>query len=124
MIFYANMINLLVPLESSEIWEIINKAFDNRQNPRSNKTKRFFFQDITLTPVEKSRKCLEVLNQERREKTQEKKNKISELLCNWDCHTDGKITPKKVMELTELKKTMIYDYFKENKDIIPYCDNP
>ncbi|WP_336963264.1 BT4734/BF3469 family protein [Chryseobacterium contaminans] len=123
LIYTANMLNLLVPLESKEVQNIIDKAFKDRKIPRSNKTKRFFFQDITLTPVEKSKKCLEVLNQERREKTQEKKNKISELLCNWDCHTDGKITPKKVMELTGLKKTMVYDYFKENKGIIPYCDN-
>lgn len=123
LIYTANMLNLLVPLESKEVQNIIDKAFKDRKIPRSNKTKRFFFQDITLTLVEKSRKCLEVLNQERREKTLEKKNEISELLCTWDCHIDGKITPKKVMELTGLKKTMVYDYFKENKDIIPYCDN-
>lgn len=123
LIYTANMLNLLVPLESKEVQNIIDKAFKDRKIPRSNKTKRFFFQDITLTPVEKSKKCLEVLNQERREKTQEKKNKISELLCNWDCHTDGKITPKKIMELTGLKKTMVYDYFKENKDSVPNCNN-
>lgn len=124
MIFRANMINLQTPLESSEVRGIIDKAFNNRQNPRTNKTKRFFFEDVTLTAVEKSRKCLEVLNQERRQRTQEKKNIISELFCNWDCHTDGKISPKKVMELTGLKKTMVYDYFKDNNGSVPNCDNP
>ncbi|PZU24450.1 MAG: hypothetical protein DI622_03820 [Chryseobacterium sp.] len=124
MIFSANMINLQTPLESSEIWAIINKAFDNRQNLRTNKTKRFFFEDVTLTAVEKSRKCLEVLNQEKREKTQEKKNIISELFCNWNCPENGKITPKKVMELTALKKTMVYNYFRDNKGSVPNCDNP
>lgn len=123
MIFSANMINLQIPLENNEIREIIDKAFNNRQNPQTNKTKRFFFKDITLSAIEKSRKCLEVLNQEKREKTQEKKNIIFELFCNWNCHENGKITPKKVIELTGLKKTMVYTYFKENKDIIPYCEN-
>ncbi|PRA94552.1 hypothetical protein CQ046_22465 [Chryseobacterium sp. MYb7] len=124
MIFRANMINLQTPLENSEVRDIIDKAFDNRQSPRTNKTKRFFFEDVTLTAVEKSRKCLEVLNQERRQKTQEKKNIISELFCNWNCHTDGKVSPKKVMELTGLKKTMVYNYFKDNKASVPNCDNP
>lgn len=123
MIFHANMINFLTPLENGEVKGIIDKAFKNRQHLRTNKTKRFFFKDITLTAIEKSRKCLEILNQEKREKTQEKKNIISEVFCNWNCHENGKITPKKVMEITGLRKTMIYNYFKENKDIIPHCDN-
>ena len=123
MIYTANMLNILTPLDNKEVRTIINKAFNIRQAPRVNKTKRFFFQDITLTPVEKSRKCLEVLNQEKREKTQEKKNLISELFCNWDCHTDGKITPKKIMDITGLKKTMVYEYFKGNPNEIPDCDN-
>lgn len=123
MIFYANMINLLTPLENSEVWGIIDKAFNKRDNPRTNKTKRFFFQDVTLTAVEKSRKCLEIINQEKRERTQEKKNIISELFCNWNCHENGKITPKKIMELTGLKKTMVYNYFKENIESVPNCNN-
>ncbi|SHK27150.1 hypothetical protein [Chryseobacterium polytrichastri] len=123
LIYTANMLNLLTPLDTKEVRNIIDKAFNDRQAPRVNKTKRFFFQDVTLTPVEKSRKCLEVLNQEKRQKTQEKKNLISELFCNWDCHTDGKITPKKVINLTGLKKTMVYEYFKGNPDDIPDCDN-
>lgn len=122
MIYTANMLNILTPLDNKEVRTIINKAFNIRQAPRVNKTKRFFFQDITLTPVEKSRRCLEVLNQEKREKTQEKKNLISELFCNWDCHTDGKITPKKIMDITGLKKTMVYEYFKGNPNEIPDCD--
>lgn len=123
MIFYANMINLLTPLENSEVWGIIDKAFNKRDNPRTNKTKRFFFKDITLTSIEKSKKCLEILNQEKREKTQEKKNVISELFCNWNCHENGKITPKRVMELTGLKKTLVYNYFRDNKSSVPNCNN-
>lgn len=123
MIFYANMVNLMTPLENNEVWGIIDKAFNKRDYPRTNKTKRFFFQDVTLTAVEKSRKCLEIINQEKRERTQEKKNIISELFCNWNCHENGKITPKKIMELTGLKKTMVYNYFKENINSVPNCNN-
>jgi hypothetical protein len=121
LIHTANMLNLLVPLENKEVREIIEKAFNSRKALRTNKTKRFFFQDVTLTPVEKSRKCLDVLNQEKREKTLAKKNQISELFCNWDCHTDGKVTPKKVMDRTGLKKTMVYNYFRDNKNNVPNC---
>lgn len=123
MIFYANMVNLMTPLENNEVWGIIDKAFNKRDNPRTNKTKRFFFQDVTLTAVEKSRKCLEIINQEKRERTQEKKNIISELFCNWNCHENGKITPKRVMELTGLKKTLVYNYFRDNKGSVPNCEN-
>jgi len=123
MIFYANMVNLMTPLENNEVWGIIDKAFNKRDNPRTNKTKRFFFKDITLTAIEKSRKCLEVINQEKRERTQKRKNVISELFCNWNCHENGKITPKKVMELTGLKKTTVYNYFKENTASVPNCND-
>ncbi|SHK54303.1 BT4734/BF3469 family protein [Chryseobacterium polytrichastri] len=122
----ANMRNLLNPLDYKEVQSIVAKAYDNQSGFKSysNKDKRFFFKDVTLTPVEKSIKCLEVLNEEKRQKTQEKKNMISEILCNWNCHKDGKITPKKVIELGDgiLKKTLVYDYFRDNKEDIPICE--
>ncbi|WP_126651491.1 BT4734/BF3469 family protein [Chryseobacterium aureum] len=120
-----NILKLKEPLDYKEVDSIVNKAYHNQENftPHYNKSKRFFFKDITLTPVEKSKKCLEVLNEERRQKTQEKKNMISKIFCNWDCHKDGEITPKKVIELGNgiLKKTLVYNYFKDNKEDVPNC---
>jgi hypothetical protein len=122
----ANILNLIEPFDIKEVQSIVDNAFDNQENfiPRLNKTKRFFFEDITLTPVEKSRLSIKVINEERRKKTQEKKDAISEIFCNWDCHESGKITPKKVIELGNgyLRKTMVYDYFKVNPDEVPFCD--
>lgn len=122
----ANIIKLIEPLGYKEIQEIVDNTFDNQENfkPHLNKTKRFFFEDITLTPVEKSKMSIKIINEERRQKTQEKKDAISEIFCNWNCHEDGKITPQKVIELGNgyLKKTMVYDYFKDNPDEVPFCD--
>ena len=121
----ANMRNLLNPLDYKEVQNIVTKAYSKKSEFKSHnkKNKRFFFRDITLTPVEKSRKCLEVLNEEKRQKTEKKKNLISEILCNWNCNDSGKITPKKVLELGNgiLKKTLVYNYFRDNKKDIPIC---
>lgn len=121
----VNMRNLLNPLDYKEVQNIVTKTYSKKSefNSHSKKNKRFFFRDITLTPVEKSRKCLEVLNKEKRQKTEKKKNMISEIFCNWNCNESGKITPKKVMELGNgiLKKTLVYNYFRDNKKDIPIC---
>lgn len=121
----ANMRNLLNPLDYKEVNSIVTKAY-NKQNefkPPCKKNKRFFFNDVTLTPIEKTLKFLPILNEEKRQKTEEKKNLISEILCNWNCNDSGKITPKKVLELGNgiLKKTLVYNYFRDNKKDIPIC---
>ncbi|MDR6489353.1 hypothetical protein J2799_003892 [Chryseobacterium vietnamense] len=122
----ANIRNLLEPLGYNELQTIISKAYHNQDKfkPICKKTKRFFFENVTLTPIEKTLKFLPILNEEKRQKTQEKKNMISEIFCSWDCHKDGKITPKKVLELGDgiLKKTMVYNYFKSNINDIPNCN--
>jgi len=122
----ANMRNLLNPLDYKEIQSIVTKAYVNQNEfkPYCKKNKRFFFNDVTLTPIEKTLKFLPILNEEKRQKTEEKKNMISEILCNWNCNESGKITPQKVLELGNgiLKKTLVYNYFRDNKKNIPFCE--
>ncbi|PRB03829.1 hypothetical protein CQ046_08535 [Chryseobacterium sp. MYb7] len=121
----ANMRNLLEPLGYKELQTIIFKAYHNQDKfkPICKKDKRFFFENVTLSPVEKTLKFLPILHEEKRQKTDEKKNMISEILCNWNCNESGKITPKKVLELGNgiLKKTLVYNYFRDNKEEIPNC---
>ncbi|WP_024566708.1 BT4734/BF3469 family protein [Elizabethkingia anophelis] len=122
----ANMLRLNNPLPYNEFKIIVEKTYANRLTYRppedKAKSKRFFFQDNTLTTVQKTRLSLEVIHDERRQKTQEKKDVLSKIFCNWNCHEDGKITPKKIMEQTGFKKTIVYDYFKANPEEIPNCN--
>ncbi|WP_395765366.1 BT4734/BF3469 family protein [Elizabethkingia anophelis] len=120
----ANMLRLNTPLPYKEFKSIVDKAYTNRftYKPLEAKAKRFFFQDNTLTTVQKTRLSLEVIHNEKRQETQEKKDVLSKIFCNWNCHEDGKITPKKIMEQTGFKKTFVYDYFKANPEEIPNCN--
>ncbi|EPL7679911.1 BT4734/BF3469 family protein [Elizabethkingia anophelis] len=120
----ANMLRLNTPLPYKEFKSIVDKAYTNRftYKPLEAKAKRFFFQDNTLTTVQKTRLSLEVIHNEKRQETQEKKDVLSKIFCNWNCHDDGKITPKKIMEQTGFKKTFVYDYFKANPEEIPNCN--
>ncbi len=120
----ANTLKLDNPLSYKEFKSIVDTTYTNRSeyHPPNNKTKRFLFKDNTLTPAQKSRLCLNVIHAERRQETQEKKDTLSEIFCNWNCHTDGKISPKRIMEMTGFKKTFVYDYFKANPEEVPNCN--
>ncbi|WP_432759455.1 hypothetical protein [Elizabethkingia ursingii] len=119
----ANLLRVDNPLPYTELKKIVDNAYAKRfeYKPIENRAKRFFFQDSTLTTVQKTKLSLEVIHNDRRQKTQEKKDALSQIFCNWNCHEDGKITPKRIMEQTGFKKTFVYDYFKEYAQEIPNC---
>lgn len=122
---FLNIKNLDEPLGARELKSIIDKKWDKRERIRLhyNKQRRFIFEDPNLSLTEKRRKIMYAVNEDRRGKTKEKQEKIKDILENWDCQEDGKVTAKEIiLKDPELKKTMVYDFLKENPTLIPNCE--
>lgn len=120
-----NIKNLEEPLGARELKSIIDKKWSKRYylKPFNNNQRRFIFEDKNLPLIEKRKKIIDAANEDRREKTNEKQEKIKDILENWNCQEDEKVTAKKIiLKDPELKKTMVYNFLKENPDIIPNCE--
>lgn len=108
-----------------ELKSIIDKKWIKRNDLRlyNNKQRRFIFEDKNLPLIEKRKKIIDAVNEDRRERTNEKQEKIKDILENWNCQEDEKVTAKKIiLKNPELKKTMVYDFLKKNPDLIPNCE--
>ncbi|MDY6026460.1 BT4734/BF3469 family protein [Bergeyella zoohelcum] len=125
MIKSFNIKNLEEPLGARELKSIIDKKWSKRYylKPFHNNQRRFIFENTNLPLVDKRRKIMDAVNEDRKEKTKKKQERIKDILENWNCQEDEKVTAKKIiLKDPELKKTMVYDFLKKNPDLIPNCE--
>lgn len=112
---YLNSINdgkMSPPLHSSEVFQIFKKVYKQINNiePIPNAQRRFIYDKTKkLSPTDKRKLNLKKINQDRKNRT------VSELLGvvkNWDYSLNGKITIKKLCEVTGKNKKTIQTYYK------------
>lgn len=122
---FLNIKNLDEPLGARELKSITDKKWSKRYylKPFHNNQRRFIFENTNLPLIEKRRKIMDAVNEDRKEKTKKKQERIKDILENWNCQEDEKVAAKKIiLKDTELKKTMVYNFLKENPTLIPNCE--
>ncbi len=101
------------PLENQEVKIIINKKFKQRDEikPIPNAKRRILYNpNFRFTGKQKSMLALKTCTESIVKKSKEK---IRTVLQNWDYNEFGKITQKKVVQITEMNKKTVVKYYKE-----------
>lgn len=110
----------VVPLESKELWDIVNSVFKYKENgtlePQRLRTRKIIFGPESGYEKEEKRQFVnETIGEWKRNKT---KRKIYEAIEGWNFEVDGKITAKKVSSICGSSIRTVKTYWSEFKDYV------
>jgi len=112
-VFAINRDKMEIPLPNTEVMRILERTYKTIDEIEliPNAFKRFFFDEsLQLTKEQKQSLVGKRISKGKSLKSQ---NIIREVLENWEYEEWGKITPKKITELSGLNRKTVYKYFKE-----------
>lgn len=123
---YLNSINsskMFPPLGNGEVQKTLNKIYKkiNDVEPIYNATRRFIYDvNKNLTTKEKKRLNIKKICQDRVEKT---KADLWSVMKEWNDVSDGKMTIKKIKNLTGKNKKTVQKYYTELKELLFLISN-
>lgn len=112
-IYSINQNKMQPPLKDQEVNTIVNKKFKQRNElePMVNAKRRILYDpNFNLSGKQKSLLALKTCNKSTVEKS---KAKIRIVLQNWNYNELGKITQKKVIQITKMNKKTVGKYYTE-----------
>lgn len=112
-VHFVNTYNIQPPLENQEVNIIINKKFQqrNKLKPFQNAKRRILYNpNFSFSGKQKSLLALKTCI---KSKVKKSKEKIRIVLQNWNYNELGKITQKKVTQLTKMNKKTVAKYYTE-----------